>query len=140
MKKEEVIEALRSQGFIPKDNGNNSYSVGFDNLTILYIPDENDETFFRFCLPGIFDVNDENREMVLELINRTNIRMKYSKTAIFGDSVWVFYEAHIWNDSSVEDMIEHCMYMLKATLHLFHSLVEGDESDMIDKDEKNNEE
>lgn len=140
MKTEDVIGALRSLGFTPQDNGNDSYSLEFENLVVLYMPDEDDEEFFRCSLPGVFEVNDENKEMIMELINRTNMRMKYTKTAIYGDAVWVFYEAHIWSDSCVEDMIEHAMYLLKATLHLFHSLVEGDESDLVDKDDDGDEE
>jgi hypothetical protein len=143
MKKEDVIETLRSLGFDPQDNENDSFSLGFENLTVLYMWDEDDEDFYRAAIPAIFEVNDENREMVMELVNRANMRMKFTKTTIYGDSVWIFYEASIWDDSLMEAIIEHSVYLLKATFYYFHSMIEGNEHDLTSDekdDDSNNEE
>lgn len=97
MSKELVLEKLESLGFSVVDAHEFGYVFKFEELTLLYMPNE-DENFLRFALPNIFDVTAENRPFVLEVANDTNMTIEYSKTCVFDESVWVFYEYRLFGN------------------------------------------
>ena len=137
MNKERVLEQLEELGFALEEAGEYGYFFKFEGLNVLYMPDDDDESFLRFALPSIYDVTEENKDLVLEVVNNTNMAIKYSKTCVFGDDVWVFYEYRLFGEDNLEDIIEHSMRLLQATFFLFHRKVEGDESLPSEDDDEN---
>ena len=119
MSKDLVLEKLESLGFSVVDAHEFGYVFKYEELTFLYMPD-NDENFLRFALPNIYVVTAENRSFVLELVNDTNMTIKYSKTCVFGENVWIFYEYRLLGDDNMEVIIEHGILLLQETLGLFH--------------------
>lgn len=138
MSKELVLEKLESLGFSVVDAHEFGYVFKYEELTLLYMPDD-DENFLRFALPNIFDVTAENRPFVLEVANDTNMTIKYSKTCVFGESVWVFYEYRLFGDDNLEAIIEHGLLLLQATVGLFHRKIEGDDVFPQPEDDSKNE-
>ena len=138
MSKELVLEKLESLGFSVVDAHEFGYIFKFEELTLLYMPDD-DEFFLRFALPNIFDVTAENRPFVLEVANDTNMTVKYSKTCVFGESVWVFYEYRLFGDDNIEAIIEHGLLLLQATVELFHRKIEGDDGYLQAENDSENE-
>lgn len=128
MNKEKVLELLEELGFALEEAGEYGYFFRFEGLNVLYMPDDDDENFLRFALPCIYDVTDENKNLVLEVVNTTNMHIKYSKTSVSGDNVWVFYEYCLFDEDYLEKIIEHSMRVLQATYFLFHRKIEGDDS------------
>jgi len=145
MKKELVLSKLEELGFTLEDTGEYGHVFKYEDLVILYMPDD-DENFLRFAIPNIFDVTDENKQMVLEVVNATNMAIKYSKTCVFGDEVWIFYEYHTFGDEHLEEILEHTMLLLQATYYLFYRKIEGDDTlpneddDEIDNNENKEDE
>ena len=127
MSKELILAKIEELGFSIEEAGDFGYVFKFEELTILYMPDD-DENFLRFAVPNIYDVTDENKRFVLEVVNDTNMSIKYSKTCVYGDSVWVFYEYRLFGDDNLEDIIEHSMLLLQASYFLFHRKLEGDDT------------
>ena len=138
MSKELVLEKLESLGFSVVDAQEFGYVFEYEELTLLYMPDD-DENFLRFALPYIFDVTAENKPFVLEVVNDTNMTIKYSKTCVFGESVWVFYEYRLFGDDNIEAIIEHGLLLLQATVGLFHRKIEGDDVFPQPEDDSKNE-
>ena len=141
MCKEIILAKIEELGFSIEEAGDFGYVFKFEELTILYMPDD-DENFLRFAVPNIYDVTDENKRFVLEVVNDTNMSIKYSKTCVYGDSVWVFYEYRLFGDDNLEDIIEHSMLLLQASYFLFHRKLDGDETlpgEDEDDDDSNNE-
>lgn len=139
MSKELILAKIEELGFSIEEAGDFGYVFKFEELTILYMPDD-DENFLRFAVPNIYDVTDENKRFVLEVVNDTNMSIKYSKTCVYGDSVWVFYEYRLFGDDNLEDIIEHSMLLLQASYFLFHRKLEGDDTlPGEDEDDNNNE-
>ena len=141
MSKELILAKIEELGFSIEEAGDFGYVFKFEELTILYMPDD-DENFLRFAVPNIYDVTDENKCFVLEVVNDTNMSIKYSKTCVYGDSVWVFYEYRLFGDDNLEDIIEHSMLLLQASYFLFHRKLEGDDTlpgEDEDDDDNNNE-
>ena len=126
MSKELVLKKLESLGFSVVDAYKFGYVFKYEELTLLYMPDD-DENFLRFALPNIFDVTAENRNNVLEVVNDTNMTIKYCKICVFGEGVWAFYEHRLFGDDNIEAIIEHGLLLLQATLGLFHRKIEGDD-------------
>ena len=141
MNKELVLSKLGELGFELKEIEDYGYLFRYEDLSMLYIPDEDDDNFLRFALPNVFDVTDENRPFVLEVVNDTNMTIKYTKTCVYDDDVWAFYEYRTFNDDNLEDIIEHGLVLLQSTCYVFRSKVEGDDSYLKNiYDEMNNEE
>lgn len=139
MSKELILAKIEKLGFSIEEAGDFGYVFKFEELTILYMPDD-DENFLRFAVPNIYDVTDENKRFVLEVVNDTNMSIKYSKTCVYGDSVWVFYEYRLFGEDNLEDIIEHSMLLLQASYFLFHRKLEGDDTlPGEDEDDNNNE-
>ena len=141
MSKDLIIAKIEELGFSIEEAGDFGYVFKFEELTILYMPDD-DENFLRFAVPNIYDVTDENKRFVLEVVNDTNMSIKYSKTCVYGDSVWVFYEYRLFGEDNLEDIIEHSMLLLQASYFLFHRKLEGDDTlpgEDEDDDDDNNE-
>ena len=141
MNEELILAKIEELGFSIEEAGDFGYVFKFEELTILYMPDD-DENFLRFAVPNIYDVTDENKRFVLEVVNDTNMSIKYSKTCVYGDSVWVFYEYRLFGEDNLEDIIEHSMLLLQASYFLFHRKLEGDDTlpgEDEDDDDDNNE-
>lgn len=139
MSKKLILAKIEELGFSIEEAGDFGYVFKFEELTILYMPDD-DENFLRFAVPNIYDVTDENKRFVLEVVNDTNMSIKYSKTCVYGDSVWVFYEYRLFGEDNLEDIIEHSMLLLQASYFLFHRKLEGDDTlPGEDEDDNNNE-
>ena len=141
MSKELILAKIEELGFSIEEAGDFGYVFKYEELTILYMPDD-DENFLRFAVPNIYDVTDENKPFVLEVVNDTNMSIKYSKTCVYGDSVWIFYEYRLFGEDNLEDIIEHSMLLLQASYFLFHRKLEGDDTlpgDDEDDDDNNNE-
>ena len=138
MNKNEVLEKLELLGFDIEEVPDFGYIFKFEGLALVYMPD-NDENFLRFAAPNIFDITAENRAFVLEVVNETNLTIKYSKVCAYGEQVWVFYEYRVFEDGNLEEIIEHSIYLMSATVALFHRKVEGGEIEETDNEEKGDE-
>ena len=138
MNKEKVLAQLEELGFALEEAGEYGYFFRFEGLNVLYMPDDDDENFLRFALPSIYDVTEENKDLVLEVVNNTNMAIKYSKTCVFGDDVWVFYEYRLFGEDNLKGIIDHSMRLLQATFFLFHRKIEGDDSLPSEEDDDEN--
>lgn len=134
MNKNEVLETLEVMGFDIEEVPDFGYIFKYEGLTLLFMPDD-DENFLRFAVPNVFDVTDENRSFVLEVINDTNMTIKYSKVCAYGEQVWVFYEYRLIGDGELEEIIGHSLLLLRATVALFHRKVEGEDiEDLVEEE------
>lgn len=138
MNKELVLEKLEEFGFSVKEIPDFGFVFNYEEINYLYTPDE-DEDFLRFSVPNIFDVTDENRALVFEIINQTHLKIKYGKVCVYGDNVWATYEHRVFNNDNIEEIIEHCLMLLQATVVLFHRLVEGDDIPLFGDDDNDKE-
>ena len=115
-----VFSYLKAQGLMPTEE---EYGISFkyQMKNFIVFSDDDDENFFRLMLPGIFDVNDENRGDVLEAANMTNNDMKAVKVTIFGDNgVWVFFEQFFDSTPVFDDIIPRGINILLASQNNFY--------------------
>ena len=131
MNKTDVLETLAVLGFEVEEIPEFGFLFRYEGL----------ENFLRFAAPNIFDVTEENRAFVLDVVNDTNLTIKYSKVCVYGDQVWAFYECRLFGEGQIEDIVEHSLLLLHATVALFHRKIEGEdlETDDNDKEEEGGE-
>lgn len=127
MEKKTILEKLEEFGFLVEEIPEFGYVFNYEGINFLYTPDDDDEDFLRFSVPNIFDVTEDNRTLVFDIINDTNLKIKYGKVCAYENNVWASYEHRIFNNDNIEELIEHCLLVLQATVVLFHRLVEGDD-------------
>ena len=136
MNTESVLSKLREEQFVLEKVGGSYYSFEYEELGFLFMPD-GDDNFLRFAVPSIYDVTEENRPFVLEVVNDTNFTIKYCKACVFDDSVWIFYEHRLFGDDHLEELLEHTLKLLQAAYYLFYRKIEGDDT-LPSNDDDNN--
>lgn len=118
---ERVLEFLRKQGFCPdvdSDNGNIYFK--YQMRSFIFFNNDDDEEFFQLALPGIFDVTEENRELVLEAANTVNSNYKVIKCCIIGDSVWILFENMLDSTPEVSDIVPRALNILMGGQNDFY--------------------
>ena len=123
---EMVLDFLRKEGFCPEvdpDNGNIVFK--YQMMTFIFLNnDEEDEEFFQLCMPNIYDVTEDNREMVLEAMNIINRKLKVMKTTIINDGVWLFFENLLDQTPDVSTIIPRALLILQGGRQQFYQEVE----------------
>ena len=118
---EMVMNFLRQQGFCPEvdeDNGNILFKYQMANF--LFVNNDEDEEFFQLLMPGIYDVTDDNRDMVLEEANKVNHSIKVVKACVINDNVWLFFENLLDHTPEVEDIIPRALAILQGARQHFY--------------------
>lgn len=116
---EDLFKFLKEQGLVPEER---DYGIFFryQMLNFFVIIDQEDDQFLRIALPGIFDVDENNRADVLEACNRTCHRMKVSKCYVPQDDVWVAAEQLIDSDPNYKDIVPRILKILIQSRDAFY--------------------
>ena len=93
--KEKILEAFRELGFKLEEEEGMGYSFNYEGLNLLYMYNESDEEFLNIALPGIVEVEDDKMLQICALLEKINSTLKYVKTYMLGNSVWLFYEREL---------------------------------------------
>lgn len=91
----------------------------YQMLNFIIVYDEDDHLFLRICLPGIFDVDQNNRYDVLEACNAVNHEIKVAKCIIPEDDVWVVTEQLLDTTPDLDDVIPRSLNILTQARMLF---------------------
>lgn len=118
---EMVLEYLRAEGFRPEideDNGNIIFK--FQSFTFIFFNNDEDDEFFQLAFPGIYDVTEENRELILEAANKVNDSTKVAKVIIVGEKVWVLFEIILDHSPEVGSIMERGLGILQHARERFY--------------------
>ena len=110
--KEKILKAFRSLGFKLEEEEGMSYSFNYEGHNFLYVYNEDDEEFLNIALPGIIEVDENKMLHACALMEKVNSTLKYIKAYMFGDSIWLFYEHHLFGDEDLEKVISHLILHL----------------------------
>ena len=114
------MEFLKQQGFCPNVDPDGEVIFKYQMRTFVNYYAEDDEEFFQLVMPAIFEVTDDNRDVVLEAANKVNVTMKVVKCVILGDSVWVLYEDFVSQDTDMSDVIPLALNILQNAQQRFY--------------------
>lgn len=138
--KEKILEAFENLGFNLEYNNTLGYSFFYEGINLLYMYNEDDETFLNISVPGIYDLEDgkETYDVLKEKINST---LKYVKAYTLCNSLWIFYERDLLGNEDLEEVIRRMVLQLAAALMFARDVIDKIENGESDKttDDDNNE-
>ncbi len=137
--KEKILEAFENLGFNLEYNDTLGYSFFYEGINLLYMYNEDDETFLNISVPGIYDLEDgkETYDVLKEKINST---LKYVKAYTLCNSLWIFYERDLLGNEDLEEVIRRMVLQLAAALMFARDTIdkiENGESDKVTDDDNN---
>lgn len=109
--KKEIGAYLASEGLRPQDT-EFGYMFEYDKLTFFVFWDDDDDQYLKLALPGIFDVNDNNRDDALVAVNEVNKEWKVIKAVVTDDDVWVAAEQFVDKDPNFSDIVPRTIKIL----------------------------
>lgn len=118
---EMVLDFLKEQGFLPQvDPDDGCITFKFQMAHFLFVNNDEDEEFFQLLMPAIYDVTEDNREMVFEITNRINRSIKVVKACVVDDSVWLFFEILLDHSPEVDSIIPRALQILQGAQQHFY--------------------
>jgi len=120
--KEQLGAYLSKEGLRPEEKPY-GFHYEFENLSFHVFWDADDPRYLSLTLPGIFDVDENNREDALCVANWINDNVKVVKALVRKDDVWVVAEFLIDNTPDFEDLIPRMMKILKGARLSFYDKI-----------------
>ena len=71
-------------------------------------------------MPQIYDVTEENRELVLEAANKTCLNIKVIKACVVDESVWIIFENLLDSSPEVKDILPRALSIMQAAQQEFY--------------------
>lgn len=117
-----MIDFLAEEGFRPHET---EFGIAFkyEGFNFLYFKDDEDEQYFRLMMPAIFEVTDDNEDMVLKAMNEVNSNIKVVKLYTMdmeGEegkkdvSVWVAFEILADTTPELSDFVPRALALLQG--------------------------
>ena len=127
-----MINFLAEEGFRPHET---EFGIAFksEGINFLYFKDSEDEQYFRLIMPAIFEMTEDNEEMVLKAMNDVNGNIKVVKlyTMDMEDeegkkdvSVWVAFEILADTTPELGDIIPRAITLLQGARIAFLAKLE----------------
>ena len=136
--KEKILAAFENLGFNLEDTESLGYSFNYEGINCLYMYNEDDENFLNISVPGIYDLEEDNKEKYEELKEKINSTFKYIKAYTLGNSLWLFYERDLLGNEDLEETIRRMILHLAAALMFARDAIEkmdnGESDDATDND------
>ena len=115
---------LTSEGLRPEET-DFGFVFKYQNLTFFIFWDDDDNQYLKIALPGIYNVDDNNREDALAAANEVNIEWKVIKTVVLSDEVWVVAEQLIDKDPNMADLVPRTIQILVSGRESFYEHLEN---------------
>ena len=135
--KEKILAAFENLGFNLEDTESLGYTFNYEGINFLYMYNEDDENFLNISVPGIYDLEENNKEKYEELKEKINSTLKYIKAYTLGDSLWLFYERDLSNNDDLEEVIRCMILHLAAALVFARDTIEKMDNGESDKGSDN---
>ena len=73
-----IFDFLAEEGFRPHET---EFGIAFksEGFNFLFFKDDEDEQYFRLMMPAIFEVTEDNEDMILKAMNDVNGNIKVVK-------------------------------------------------------------
>lgn len=126
MKKDDVLKALDNLGFNVEEINEYFFHFEYEEVDYLYNYDEDDEDFLHLSIPAIFQVTENNAEMVMPVINRANDIIKYAKIVYSQEMVWATFEYPLFEWVDIEELLEFAIRVLQSAAVTFNRVLRGE--------------
>lgn len=114
---------LAKEGLRPEET-DFGFVFDYQKLTFFIFWDDDDNQYLKLALPGIYNVDDNNREDALVAANEVNLEWKVIKTVVYSDEVWVVAEQLIDKDPNLSDLVPRTIKILMSGRTSFYEHLE----------------
>lgn len=135
--KEKILAAFENLGFNLEDNESLGYHFYYEGINFLYMYNEDDEDFLNISVPGIYDLEEDNKENYDALKDKINSTLKYVKAYTLGKRLWLFYERDLLGNEDLEEVIRHMILHLAAALMFARDSIEKIDNGKSDESSDN---
>ena len=110
--KDLMLAYLQDNGFRPEEQ---EYGLVFryEGANFLYFNNEDDNAFFQLTMPGIYEINDGNRQAVYAAMNAAYTMAKVVKLVDINGAVWVTFEILVDSTPELGDIVPRALAMLQ---------------------------
>ncbi len=127
-----IFDFLAEEGFRPHET---EFGIAFksEGFNFLFFKDDEDEQYFRLMMPAIFEVTEDNEDMILKAMNDVNGNIKVVKLYTMemedeegkkNTSVWVAFEILADTTPEMADIVPRAIALLKGGRIAFLSRLE----------------
>lgn len=123
--KKELTAYLEAQGLQPQVE---DFGIHFryQMLNFWFLTDEKDQQYLRLVMPGVMDVDENNRTDVLEACNSVSNFMKVAKCFISDNNdVWIACEQLLDQDPKLENIIPRSLGILQESIKAFREAIDS---------------
>ncbi len=117
-----IFDFLAEEGFRPHET---EFGIAFksEGFNFLFFKDDEDEQYFRLMMPAIFEVTEDNEDMILKAMNDVNGNIKVVKLYTMemenedgkkSTSVWVAFEILADTTPEMADIVPRAIALLKG--------------------------
>ena len=117
-----IFDFLAEEGFRPHET---EFGIAFksEGFNFLFFKDDEDEQYFRLMMPAIFEVTEDNEDMILKAMNDVNGNIKVVKLYTMemedeegkkNTSVWVAFEILADTTPEMADIVPRAITLLKG--------------------------
>ena len=117
-----IFDFLAEEGFRPHET---EFGIAFksEGFNFLFFKDDEDEQYFRLMMPAIFEVTEDNEDMILKAMNDVNGNIKVVKLYTMemedeeekkSTSVWVAFEILADTTPEIGDIMPRAITLLKG--------------------------
>lgn len=131
--KEKIVEALRDLGFILEEVSGIGYHFKFEAVNMFYLNSE-DEQFVSIIVPGIFETENSDMDVVYKTMEKVNSTLKYVKAYLWNDSITLTYEREMFGEENLEEMLGSMIVQLESALRFSRNVIETLQNEMNDAD------
>ncbi len=131
--KEKIVEALRDLGFILEEVSGIGYHFKFEAVNMFYLNSE-DEKFVSIIVPGIFETENSDMDVVYKTMEKVNSTLKYVKAYLWNDSITLTYEREMFDEENLEEMLGSMIVQLESALRFSRNVIETLQNEMNDAD------
>lgn len=123
--KEKVIEHLGALGFMLENHEDICFQFEFEGLTMLYLYEEEAPDCLWLAVPGVFEVNDENRDAAnAKMVKLCELVRYVQPTVTQDDVVSINYQHCMAGTEPTEELLEHMIRSLAFATRRFQMLTE----------------
>ena len=103
---------LSTEGYKYDVDNDGDIHFKYEGLHIYFTVDQNDQSFFRLIMPGIYQV-ENNRVRVLEAACKVTRDLKVLKAFLVEDHLWLTIEMFLDTSPEVKDFFPRCLSLMK---------------------------
>ena len=115
-----IVTTFKELGFKLKKFRENVYIFDYKGVTLVYRQYLDDEDFLQIGMP--LEKGDGKTDLYM-LSNEINLRLKYVKSCVYNDNLWIIYERRLKNHDDLPELIKDIVVYMVDSMHFYLDLM-----------------